>query len=192
MSPREGRVVEDWKRGTEIRNAKRNKPLATTESQKEVARLSRESRTKCWIKNKMTAGCWGANSDTEESPMPAVKFARKMRTSSVAENNLLLISVLVTNQLAGICRCAFQHGNKILIKCLAFFSSFLFKEETGTDTQNSVEEKTAMLRNWKILPPLYKRATSPSLCPLYHDSCRLISPAFKMGQLDRKLFCSPL
>lgn len=104
MSPGEGRVVEDWKRGTEVRNAERNKALETTESQKEVARLSRESRTKFWIKNKMTAGCWEANSNTEESQVPAVKFARKVLTSSVAENNLLLISVPLTNQLAGICR----------------------------------------------------------------------------------------
>lgn len=51
----------------------------------------------------MTAGC-GEQTDTEESQVPPVKSAREVLASSVVENNLPLISVMVAAQLAGIYR----------------------------------------------------------------------------------------
>lgn len=47
---------------------------------------------------------WGANSDIEESTVPPVKSVRKVLASSVVENTLPLISVVVAARLAGIYR----------------------------------------------------------------------------------------
>lgn len=47
---------------------------------------------------------WRANSDTEEPQVPSVKSVRNVSTSSVVENNLPVISVMVAAQLAGMYR----------------------------------------------------------------------------------------